>query len=106
MENDSCCLDRICGCFYVHFEAVLDFPRKDQMGCLEAFRDNTNGAKHPHKVTSNNVGFLTNVSGENMTRPGEVRKGENVPRIANIESYNTRFRTFPVSEFLTPRDAS
>nr|ACY01935.1 hypothetical protein [Beta vulgaris] len=38
--KESCGLERICGCLYVHFE--MGFTRNEQMGCLEAFRGNTN----------------------------------------------------------------
>ena len=43
------------------------------MGCLEAFRGNTNGAKHPRNVTYH-VGFPRNVSRENMTMPEKIKK--------------------------------
>ena len=66
-------MERICGCLYVYFETILGFTRNEQMRCLDVFRGNTNGAKHPHNVTSH-VSFLRNVSGENMTRSIEVRK--------------------------------
>ena len=42
------------------------------MRCLESFRGNNNGAKHPRNVTSH-VYTIRNVSGENMTNPGEVK---------------------------------
>ena len=45
---------------------------------LESFRGNVNCAKDSHNVTSH-VGTPKNVSGENMTRPGEVK---NVPKTA------------------------
>ena len=66
-------MERIYGCLYVHFEAILGFTRNEQMGCSEAFRGDENGAKNPHNVTSH---FDTpwNVSGENMTRPEKVQK--------------------------------
>ena len=53
----------------------------DKMECLEAFRGNTNGAKHPHNVTSH-VDIPRNVSGENMTSP---EKSKNVSKTAKIE---------------------
>ena len=43
------------------------------MGCLNAFQSNTNVAKDPHNVTSH-FGTRSNISGENMTRPGEGKK--------------------------------
>ena len=63
----------ICGCLFVHFETVLGFTRNEQMGCLEAFQGNTNGAKQPHNLTYH-VGFPRNVSGEDMTRPEKIKK--------------------------------
>ena len=42
------------------------------MRCLESFRGNNNGAKHPRNVTSH-VYTTRNVPGENMTSPGEVK---------------------------------
>ena len=72
------------------------------MGCSEAFRDKANSVKHPRNVTSH-VGSLMNVSGENMTKSGEVLE---CPKTAKIEGYNTRFRTFSGSEFWTPQDHS
>ena len=66
-------MERICECLYVHFETVLGFTRNEQMGCLKAFRDNTNGAKHPHNVTSH-FGFPINILEENKASPGEVQK--------------------------------
>ena len=47
--------------------------RNEKMGCSEAFWGNKNGAKHLRNVTSN-IDFRSNVSGENMIRPGEVQK--------------------------------
>ena len=44
-----------------------------QMGCLKAFRGNTNGAKHLRNVTSH-YDFPRNVSRENMFTSGEVGK--------------------------------
>ena len=61
------------------------------MKCSDIFRDNAYGAKHTRNVTSH-VGTPRNVSGENMTRPGKVKK--NVPKTAKIEGYNTCFWTF------------
>ena len=66
--EESCGLEWICGCLYVHFAAVLDFTRNEQIGCLEAFRNNTNSDRHQRNVTRH-VSFPRNVSGENMTRP-------------------------------------
>ena len=66
-------MDHICGCVYVHFEAVLGFTRKEQMGCLEDFRGKENGSKHPRNITSHVI-FSSNILGENMSRPGEVQK--------------------------------
>ena len=80
----------------------MGFTRNEQMGCLEAFRGNTNGSKHLHNVKSH-VGFSRNVSGENMVEP---EKSKNVLKIAKIKGYNTRFRTFLGSELRTPQDAS
>ena len=57
---------------YVHFKAKLGFTRNEQMGCLEIFRGNANGAKHPRNITSH-VGFPRNVLGENMARAGEFQ---------------------------------
>ena len=65
--------ERIYGCLYVHFEANLGFMRNEQMGCLEAFHGDTNGAKQPHNVTSP-IGLSRNVLGENMNRPEKVQK--------------------------------
>ena len=42
------------------------------MRCLESFRNNNNGANHPHNVTSH-VYTTRNVRGENMTNPGELK---------------------------------
>ena len=92
-------MERIYGCLYVHFEAILSFIRNEQMGCLEALLGNTNGAKHPRNVTSH-VGYPKNASGEIMTRPENV---ENVSKTAKIKGYNTRFRTFPWPELRTPQ---
>ena len=50
--NDSCDLERIYGCLYVHCEVILGFTRNEQMGYLEDFRGNTNGARQPWNVTS------------------------------------------------------
>ena len=66
-------MELIYGCLYIHFEAILDFTRNEQMGCSEAFRGSEIGVKHPRNVTSH-VGTPRNVSGENMTRPIEVQK--------------------------------
>ena len=63
----------ICGCLYVHFETILCFTRNEQMGSLETFQGNANGAKHTHNVTSH-VGTHSNDSGENMTKPQDVQK--------------------------------
>ena len=71
--KECCGLERICGCLYVHFETILGFLRNEQMWCSETFRSNVNGTKHPCNVTRY-FGFPRNVSGENMTRPGEVQK--------------------------------
>ena len=60
IEKESCGLERISGCIYVHFKAVLCFTRNKQMGCLKDFRDKTNGAKHPRNITSH-FGFPRNV---------------------------------------------
>ena len=68
----SCGLERICGCVFFHFETVLGFTRNEQMGCLESFRGNINGAKHPRNVAYH-VGFPRNVSRENMTRPEKIK---------------------------------
>ena len=35
--KESCGLERIYVCLYVHFEAILCFTKNEQMGCLEAF---------------------------------------------------------------------
>ena len=74
-------MERIYRCLYVHFEAILDFTRNEQLGCFEAFRGNKNGVKHPRNVISH-IGTSSDVSGENMTRPN---KSKNVAKIANIE---------------------
>ena len=100
--KDSSDLERIYGCLYVHFQASLDFTRNEQMRCSDASRGNTNGAKYPNNITSH-VDFLRNVSGENMTRPGKVKK--NVPKTTKIKGYNTRFRTFSGPKLRSPRDA-
>nr|ABD83275.1 Fgenesh protein 14 [Beta vulgaris] len=71
--KESCGLERIYGWIHVHFEAILGFTRNEQIVRLETFRGNKNGAKHPRNVTSN-VGFPSNVSGEDMTMPEEVQK--------------------------------
>ena len=52
------------------------------MGFLEAFRGNTNGAKHLRNV-STHVNFPRNISVENMIRPGKVKK--NVPKTAKLK---------------------
>ena len=70
--RESCGLERICRCLYVHFETILGFTRNEQMGCSEAFGGNINGAKYPRNITSH-VGFIRNVSEENMTRPEKVQ---------------------------------
>ena len=70
--KESSGLERICGCLYVHFEEILGFTRNEQMGYSEAFRGNPNAAKYPRNVTRH-VGFLGNVSGENITRFREVQ---------------------------------
>ena len=72
--KESCRLERICGCLYVHFETISCFTRiKRTNGCSEAFRENANGVKHPCNVTSH-VGTPKNVLGENMAWSGEVQK--------------------------------
>ena len=38
IENDSCALEQICGCLYVHFESILGFTINEQMRCSEAFQ--------------------------------------------------------------------
>ena len=53
------------------------------MGYLEAFRGNTNGAKHPSNVKSH-VGLPRNVIGENMTSP---KKTKNVPKTLKIKGF-------------------
>ena len=78
--KESCGLERIYGWFYVQFKAILGFTRNEQMGCLEVFRGNANGLKHPHNVTSH-IELSRNVSGEK--RPGS-EKSKNVPKTANI----------------------
>ena len=52
LGKESCGMERICVCLYVHFETVLGFTRNEQMRCSESFRGNTNGAKHPRNITS------------------------------------------------------
>ena len=69
--KESCGLEQICGCRYVHFETILGFTRNEQIRCSEAFRGNTKVTKHQRKVTTQ-VGFLRNISGENIIR--EVQK--------------------------------
>ena len=71
--KESCGLERIYWCIYVHFEAILCFTRNEQMRCSESFRGNLNGAKHPRNIISH-VSFPRSFLGENMTRPGEVKK--------------------------------
>ena len=71
--KESCGLERKCGCLYVHFKVNLGFTRNEQMGCLETFRGNSNGLKHPRNVTSY-VNFPWNVSSENMTRAAKFQK--------------------------------
>ena len=71
--KESCRLERICGCLNIQFDAILSFTRNEQIGCLKAFQDNANGAKHPCNVISH-VGTPRNVSRQNMTRSGEVQK--------------------------------
>ena len=71
--KESCGMEQICRCIYVLFEAVLGFSRNEQMGCLKGFWSDTNGVKHPRNITSH-FSFPRNVSGENMARPGVVKK--------------------------------
>ena len=72
--KESCGLEQICGCLYIPFKTNVGFTRNEKMGFSEAFRGNTNGAKHPRNATSY-AGFLrNNVSGENMSRLGEAQK--------------------------------
>ena len=66
-------MERISGCLYDHFETILGFMRNEQMGFSETFRGNKNGVNHPQNNTSH-IGTPRNVSGENMTRPGEIKK--------------------------------
>ena len=73
-------MERIYERVYVHCEVILGYTRNEQMGFSQAFRGNTNGAKNPRNVKSH-VDFPRNVSGENMSRPGEVQK---CPKIAKI----------------------
>ena len=49
------------------------FHEKWTNGLIEAFQRNTNCAKHPRNITSH-ISTSKNVSGENMTRPGELNK--------------------------------
>ena len=35
--KESSGLKQICGCLYVHFEAILGFTKNEQMECSEAF---------------------------------------------------------------------
>ena len=72
--KESCGLERICGCLYVHFDTFLGFTRNEQMGCLETFRDNANDANHLWINVTSHIDFPRNVSGENMTMPGETQK--------------------------------
>ena len=69
--KESCGLERICGCLYVHFETILGFTRNEQMRCSKAFQGNENCAKYPRSVTSH-VDTPRNVSGGNMARSGRV----------------------------------
>ena len=71
--KESCGLEWIYGCLYIHFEPILDFMRNEQIGCSVDFQANANGVKHTRNVTSH-VGTPRNVSGENMTRPEKVQK--------------------------------
>ena len=66
-------MERIYGCIYVRFEAILGFTRNEQIVCLEVIQVNINGAKHSMNVTSH-VGLPKNVSGENMIRFENVQK--------------------------------
>ena len=80
-------MERICGCLYVHFETVLGFTGNEQMGCLEAFRDKTNGTKHPDNVTSH-VGFPRNVSGEYITNARKSpKKSQKQPKLKVIHAF-------------------
>ena len=60
------------------------------MGCSEAFRGKANSAKHPRNVTSQ-FGTPRNILGENMTRPGVVKK---CTKNTKIEGYYTSFSKF------------
>ena len=66
-------MEPIYECIYVHFETILGITRNEQLGCLEAFHGNTNGAKHPRNFTIH-VGLPRKVSRENMTSPEKVQK--------------------------------
>ena len=80
-------LERIYGCIYVHFEAILGFTRNKQMRRSKAFRGNVNGAKYPRNVTSH-VGFPTNVS----RKYGHARRSPKMSQKQPIlKGYNTRF---------------
>ena len=73
IEKESCGLERLYGCLYVHFEIIMDFARNEQMGCSEAFRDNTNGTKHPGRTMLQVMLVLLGTFREKiMIRLGEV----------------------------------
>ena len=68
------------------------------MRCSEAFQGNENYAKHPRNVRSH-VGTPKNVLGENMTKPGIVKKmSQKQPKYMLSD--------FTGPDLQTPRDAS
>ena len=100
--KESWGLERIYGYLCIHFESILGFTRNKQMGCLEGFRGNANGAKHTRHVTSH-VSTPMNVLGENMSRLGEVNKmSQKQPKLRVI----IHTFSFLGLEIRTPRDAS
>ena len=82
----------------------MGFKRNEQMGCSKAFRGNANCVKHP-RVTSH-VGTPTNVSGEKMNRPKEVKKMSRKQAKLKVIIHVFRLSRCPSSERheMTPRD--
>ena len=99
--KESCGLERICGCLYVHFEANLGFHEKWANGVFKGFSGKmlmVSSTRATLQVTSAFLGTFPE-----KIWPGP-EKSKNVPKTAKTEVYNAR--TYSRLERWTPWDTS
>ena len=91
--------------FYVHFGVILDYKTNEQIGCLQAFQGNENGAKHPRNVTIH-VGTPRNVSGEKYDQTRKSPKmSQKHPKLKVIIHACGLFRSpSSIHHVMPPRD--